>query len=87
VGDLWDPNTKIIHPWDDIRDNYSLKEGKKIIWEKINKNLFVEWIDMLTQEIERPKEKKWVVLLTYNSLFLSIKPTLNSSFLMIATHA
>jgi hypothetical protein len=60
MGDFWNPKTKVFHFWEEIKDNYGLKEGEKIIWERIIGNLPKERTRRLIKGVKTPKDKEWV---------------------------
>jgi hypothetical protein len=57
---LWNPKTKAFHFWKEIKGDYELEEGEKIIWERIIDSLLKEWTHRFIEGIEKPKDKKWV---------------------------
>jgi predicted nucleic acid-binding OB-fold protein len=60
MGDFWNPKNKVFHSWEEIEENYGLKEGEKIIWERIIDNLLKERTHRLIKGVKIPKDKEWV---------------------------
>jgi hypothetical protein len=55
MGDFWNPKNKVFHLWEEIKNNYGLKEGERIIWERIIDSLLKERTHRLIKGVKTPQ--------------------------------